>query len=608
MPLVLIPILIMAAMAYLRSRDILRDQASSQMVSAAQSQVAILQNWIQIRQQRLQLGSQRSEVRTNVASALPQSPPPTSALDPLRAQLQDLRSYQGQSMFSHLLVARISDGIIIASSNPDWEGQPLPALRSGDLPSAAASTRPLYDDPLLAPDALVILSAVPMRALDQQNPDSLLIGANLDLRIAALMEEMQVFWEERGVYRVERGITLLTLAPDVIIQLPRYATAPTAQVIPEHPVFSRSASTSGVIEYDSFDGEPVLGAYQWLPDLDLGVVVELPRSDVFAGLSSLVPYTLGLVVLAAALTWIVMLIATNRMLQPLGALTEFAQRISRGEWRSRVPEDRSDELGVLAAAFNRMAEDLSQLYRSLEQRVEERTRQIQTAAEVARAVISTPALGDLLRQAVSLIRERFGYDHVSIYFLDDSGRHTLLQEATGEIGRRLISKGYLVPVDGDSLIGWVCANNQALVASDQGSGEFPLQKEIYPDSRAEIAVPLQVGGHVLGVLDVHSTDAEAFDGDQREVLQTLADQLSAAIQNARLAQQSAEAAERALLASRLTAQLSGLLDVEEVLHTSADALHRSLGEPGLVIKLNTPEVGRGSESDEGSITGRVEGV
>jgi HAMP domain-containing protein len=604
MPLVLIPILIMGGLAYMRSRDILRDQASAQMNSAAQSQVAVLQDWTQVRQQRLQLGAQRSEVRSSIADLLSQSPPPASSLDALHAELDDLRSYQGQSMFSQLLVARLSDALVIAASNPAWEGQPLPALLSGSLPTASTSTRAIYDDPLLSPGSIVMLSAVPLRALDPQSPDALLIGANLDLRIAALMEEMQVYWEERGPYLVQRGSTLLALAPDVIIQLPTYATSPSAQPIPDHPIFSHLSTSSGIIEYDSLDGTPVLGAFQWLPDLNLAVLVELPQSDVFSGLSSLVPYTLGLVILAAALTWIVMLITTSRMLRPLGTLTEFAQRISRGEWRFRVPEERSDEIGLLASAFNRMAEDLSQLYRSLEARVEERTRQIRTAAQVARAVTSTPALADLLRQAVTLIRDRFGYRHVSIYFLDDSGEFAILQESTGEAGRRLMSGSHRIRLGEDTLIGWVSHHNQSRVASVREAEGFSLQTDVYPEAKAEVAIPLQVAGNMLGVLDVHSTEPEAFGPEELEVLGTLADQLSAAIQNARLAQQSAEAAERALLASRLTGQLSGLLDVEDVLETSADALHRSLGNPDLVIRLNTP--GLGAPQDRGDAPSGLE--
>jgi GAF domain-containing protein len=205
---------------------------------------------------------------------------------------------------------------------------------------------------------------------------------------------------------------------------------------------------------------------------------------------------------------------------------------------------------------------------------------------------------------VTLIRDRFGYRHVSMYFLDDSGEFAILQESTGEAGRRLMSGSHRIRLGEDTLIGWVSRHNQSRVASVREAEGFSLQTDVYPEAKAEVAIPLQVAGNMLGVLDVHSTEPEAFGPEELEVLGTLADQLSAAIQNARLAQQSAEAAERALLASRLTGQLSGLLDVEDVLETSADALHRSLGNPDLVIRLNTP--GLGAPQDRGDAPSGLE--
>ncbi|MFP3854797.1 MAG: hypothetical protein ACLFWD_10955, partial [Anaerolineales bacterium] len=80
-----------------------------------------------------------------------------------------------------------------------------------------------------------------------------------------------------------------------------------------------------------------------------------------------------------------------------------------------------------------------------------------------------------------------------------------------------------------------------------------------------------------------------------EILQTLADQLSAAIQNARLAETSVAAAERARMISDVTTQMSGLLDVDQVLSTAAQSLHRALGDSEIMIKLTVPGAGDGQE-------------
>lgn len=582
LPLVLIPILIMGGVAYIRTRDILTEQAGQQLVSAAQGQIATILNWAQLREQRLQLGTTRRELRDPLASMLEGSTA-ASLQNQLRTQLQDLETQQGVVLFSELLIADASDGRVLASTNEDWEGR---NLSSELVMTDALRTAPVYDDSLLSPATVSLLTISPMRAMEGSAVDSLLIGVNSDLRLATLMEEIQAFWEQRGVYRVERGGTFLAIAPDVIAQLPRYASAVESQAMADHPVFSLAANVpSDTAQYISLDGTAVLGAYEWIPEWGMGVVVELPQIEVFSDLNALAPFTAALVGSAAILTVILVGLSSNRLLRPLTELVQFSGRLARGEWQHRVPEDRDDELGQLAGAFNRMAIDLSGIYQSLEDRVEARTQQIRTAAEVARAVTSIPTLNDLLRRAVDLIKERFAYYHASIFLLDESSQFAILRESTGEIGAALKARGHQLEVGSQSVIGWVTENNAPRVVSDVQDDPLHFKNELLPETRSEAAVPLQVGGRVLGALDVQSTDPDAFQPEDLEVLQTLADQLSAAIQNAGLAQTSAEAADRARLISEVTTQLSGQLDIERVLRTTAQALHTNLGGPEIVIKL-----------------------
>lgn len=600
LPLVLIPMLIMGAAAYLRARTILQQQIRGEMTSAAESQLQVLDAWSASRQQQLILGSQSAQITQAVAQML-RLPEGSRTLQGLRDQVREhltaLRSRAGETMFSELLVVRASDGKVIASTDARWEGQILPAMARGAITPSQLNTHPLYDDSLVAPGQLAIITSSPVRTSAAQEPEAVLLGVSRGLRLGQLLEQLQVFWERRGAYRVERGHTFLAMEPDVIIFMDRYATEPSVRPDQAHPVFATESSSSTVIsrEYDSLEGVPVLGTFQWIPGWDMAVVNEVPQADVYAGLTGLAPFSAALVGGAAILTVLVVALVTNRMLRPLGALTEFAGRISRGEWDFRVPEDRRDEIGLLASAFNRMADDLRGMYRTLEARVEERTRQVRTAAEVARAATSIPILQELLRRAVELICERFGYYHAGIFLLDESGRNAILREATGEAGAALVARRHSLPVGSPSIIGWVTANNQPRVASDVSHDPMHLKNELLPGTRAEAAVPLQVGGRILGALDVQSLEPHAFSPEDLSILQMLADQLSAAIQNARLAERSALAAERARLISELTTAMAGQTDVERVLQTAGQFVHRALGQPEVVVRLATSEDGGRAE-------------
>lgn len=589
LPLVLIPLIAMGAGAYLRSRELLRRQATSQMSSAAQAQIAVLQEWSAEREQRLQIGSQRSELAAAVDTLLDPSGASgeiSTARDNALAELEDISVRQGQVLFSDLAIIEAEDGTILIATNDQWPNQMSPNFSiEGDL-TMDIETQPIFDDPVLAPNSLAFFTTAPFRAAD--GTPIFLVGVNHSTRIAALLEQMQIFWEQRGVYRVERGRTFVLLAPDILIQLPRYATEPEAFMGHAHPVFSVvGQQESGTLEYINSTGDLVLSAYEWLPEWDLGIVTELPQSDIFAEINTLAPFSIGLATVAGVIAIAAVTLASSRLLRPLGSLSELANRLTQGEWGFRVPVDRNDELGALAHSLNQMAEELSNVYRSLEERVEDRTRQIRTASEVARAIISSPSLDDILRRAVELIRHQFGFDYVSIFLIEEEGDFATLQEATGDAGGALKAQGYIVPVGSASLIGWVTGNNQPRLVSDVKHDADAPRRDLMQETRSELAVPLQTSGRVLGAIDVQSSSRDAFRQQDLEVLQTLADQLSAAILNARLAQLSATAADRARLISEITRDLSGPMDVEEVLERAARALQRGLGNPEVMVKIYT---------------------
>jgi GAF domain-containing protein/HAMP domain-containing protein len=563
------------------------------MTSAAQAQIAVLEEWTDEREQRLQLGSQRSallDAVTDLLNAPTNSSRFRSAHDAALIELDDLRTRQGQILFSDLLITH-TDGTILAATQPEWEGQITSFLLDENFIVDELHSDPIYDDATISPSALSILSHTPLRTGGSDNA-AILIGVNTDARLGTLFEDMQIFWEQRGIYRVERGRTFALLSPDVIIQLERYSAAPTASSGSRHPVFIQMGEiSSGTMEYINIDGDLVLAAFEWIPDWGMGIVAELPQEDIFAEINSLAPFSIALIGGTTVVTLILVAVVANQLLRPLGTLSQAAERLAGGDWDSRVETDREDEIGALAFNFNAMAEELTNVYRSLESRVDERTRQIRTASEVARAVISTPSLEDLLRRAVELLQQQFNYDHVSIFLVDDERKSAVLRAATGELGDALRAQGYNILLDPSNVIGWVVTNNQPRVISDVKPGDVGSRGDLMTSTRSELAVPLQIGGRVLGAINVQSYAPDAFRPQDIEMLQTLCDQLSAAIQNARLAQRSATAADRARLVSRVTAELSATLDLGEVMERAARAVQYGLGSPEVMIKVRQARTG-----------------
>jgi len=181
------------------------------------------------------------------------------------------------------------------------------------------------------------------------------------------------------------------------------------------------------------------------------------------------------------------------------------------------------------------------LNKTLEQRVADRTRdlehrsvQLQTAAEVARDAATVREPGELLNRAVNLIRDRFGFYHAGIFLVDDQREYAVLRAATGEAGRRMLEQGHRLKVGEVGIVGYVTGRGEPRIALDVGTDAVHFENPLLPGTRSEMALPLRVGEQTIGALDVQSQEEAAFDENDVAVLQTVADQLAVAIENARL--------------------------------------------------------------------------
>jgi len=183
----------------------------------------------------------------------------------------------------------------------------------------------------------------------------------------------------------------------------------------------------------------------------------------------------------------------------------------------------------------------------LEEKAAERARALETAAEVARAAASILDPDRLIQQAVELIRERFDLYYVGLFLLDEVGEWAVLRAGTGEAGQTMLARGHRIRV-GEGMIGWSVAHAKARVALEAGKDAARLATAELPDTRSEAALPLRSRGQTIGALTVQSDRVGAFDEDTIVALQTMADQLAVALDNARLfaeAQTALEAERRA---------------------------------------------------------------
>ena len=248
--------------------------------------------------------------------------------------------------------------------------------------------------------------------------------------------------------------------------------------------------------------------------------------------------------------------------QPIIRLTRTANQIVEGDMAAQARITSRDEIGSLAQAFNTMTARLRETLGGLEQRVQERTselvvaseqiqrraRQFEAIADVSRIINKTQALKDLLPQITQAISENFGFYHVGIFLLDINDEFAVLAAANSEGGQQMLARNHKLKVGQVGIVGNVAGSGVPRIALDTGADAIFFNNPDLPETRSEIALPLtRIGSQPIGVLDVQSTEPNAFGAEDIQILSALAEQVALAIENARLFEQTQRALSEAEL-------------------------------------------------------------
>jgi len=314
------------------------------------------------------------------------------------------------------------------------------------------------------------------------------------------------------------------------------------------------------------------------------VTYSRPTSIFLADVQKQTRTNIILVIGASILITIIATLVARSLTNPIIALTKTANSISQGDLSARAEVNTTDEIGSLASAFNSMTDQLQSTLVGLEQRIDERTADLQkntleleTIADVAREIAIIRDMNTLLKVSVELIRERFKYYHVGIFLVDERGEYAILRAASSAAAEQLLAKNYKLKVGQTGLIGNVTRTGQAYIALDIDTDAVYFDNPLLPETRSEIVLPLRSHNITIGALDIQANTPTAFDEKDVQTFQILADQLAAAIENAQLAQQ---------IEGNLTAlTIANRLQTQQIWRTAIDQRERPAYEyDGLQVR------------------------
>jgi signal transduction histidine kinase len=266
-------------------------------------------------------------------------------------------------------------------------------------------------------------------------------------------------------------------------------------------------------------------------EVDLAASIDASRHAYNASRWIVIGFAIGSTALALVLGYAI----SWSLLWPVKLMDSHLRLIASGDLSQRVEVPNRDELGGLAAQFNRMAVELEARTQQLTRSV----RELRALGEVSQAVSSSLKLETVLNTIVARAVE-LSAAHAGLIYQYDTTTQELHVQSSYRLDEDLAEIMRVAPLHlGEGVAGTAVALRAPFQvadvrdehAYDVGRIRIPFERHGY---RSVVAVPLLFEPQILGALVVWGTEAESFASEIVDLLQTFANQSVLAIQNARL--------------------------------------------------------------------------
>jgi CheY-like chemotaxis protein/signal transduction histidine kinase/HAMP domain-containing protein len=395
---------------------------------------------------------------------------------------------------------------------------------------------------------------------------------------------------ERGTIGLGRtGEALMVNDRSFFLTIPRFPLSGGGRVQPlvtpntGTPAVLAARGGEGRLETEDYRGERVIAAYRHIrlgPAWGWGLVVKQDASETFAnayrGLrSSLILALVGLV----GLVGLTVAVASS-LTGSLRRISATVARLASGDRSARTGVTRRDDLGLLAGAFDQMADTNDATWRQLEQRADDlaqttaalagRERAQQHALAISSSLAAAATLDDLLKRSLDDLMRTTRSQVGAVYLAPTQPPHTLLlAHATG------VAPEHRLPAEirvGEGLMGLAAGRTTIDVVSGLPADTAFLVHTVAGDAvpNTLVHLPLTMGDALVGVVALASVFP--FEEDCRQVLEMAAPQLATAIANAL----SHRATER--MAQTLRDTNSELQAVNEELQAQSEELRQQAKE------------------------------
>ena len=272
-------------------------------------------------------------------------------------------------------------------------------------------------------------------------------------------------------------------------------------------------------------------AFVPLSSASWGVVIRQSEAEALAPVYGLRQSLIIFGTLLAAIATFIVIITTRDVISRLKVLMAASRRIARGDLNTAVIVTSLDEVGMLAGAYEDMRSRLKSYYGELEQR----TNELSSLISVSEMLSRLPALSDLdralggvLDMTLEIMKEDLG----SILLLDEEKQVFQCQVNRGLYRKKTTHFTYRLD---EGVSSQAVREGKAITTEDiSRERRFDSPEPLVEGLRGFVSVPLRSKEKILGVLNIASPEARRFSPEDIKLLEGIARQVTAAIENARL--------------------------------------------------------------------------
>ncbi len=287
--------------------------------------------------------------------------------------------------------------------------------------------------------------------------------------------------------------------------------------------------------------KPVLSTYAPVPELGWSVILEEPIDAALANVeilkrSALVFLVVGLFVGAAIIAWV-----SQKITRPIQELRQDVATIGAGNLEHRADIRTGDEIEELAAEFNKMTDALQNSYATLEQKVDQRTKEISALYSVTTAVNESLALKDILNAVIPKTTEIFRFETIRVFLFNDDGDELELRASFA------IDPEYATAIRalkrGQGVIGCVAETAKPMIFEDIRTDarytKLSSTKATLNANLGFLAVfPIKTQARVFGVILFGARSPRKLSDDETRLLTSMSEHLAVAVEKANLFRES----------------------------------------------------------------------